>query len=366
MKRTWIIGLFLFCLCIQTNAQLEWRGQASTWGLLHPESAPYVGVGLRYIPELSFQKDVGNGWQLDAEAALHAHVYWMDHGAPEGILKPYRLWLRATNAQWELRAGLQKINFGSAQLFRPLMWFDQVDPVDPLQLTDGVWAMMGRYVWLNNANVWLWALPGGQDKRLWDLEASRSDVPELGGRLQLPLRRGEMAASVHHRVLKGTEERLRTSETRVGLDGRLDLGLGLWYEATWMGVSRNVGLRTQQIAATVGADYTLPLGNGLGLMAEQLFYTYGTHLNALESPMMLTALSVSYPVDIQRDARAMVYYEPRHSSVFGFLMWGRTWDALRLHALLYSNPSLLQLPVLQSSTSYFAGSGIQVTLIWNH
>jgi hypothetical protein len=50
---------------------------------------------------------------------------------------------------------LQKINFGSASMLRPLMWFDQMDPRDPLQLTDGVWGLLGRYYFLNNANIWL-------------------------------------------------------------------------------------------------------------------------------------------------------------------------------------------------------------------
>jgi hypothetical protein len=62
-----------------------------------------------------------------------------------GDIKPYRLWARYSTSQLEIRAGLQKINFGSANILRPLMWFDQMDPRDPLQLTDGVWGILGRY-----------------------------------------------------------------------------------------------------------------------------------------------------------------------------------------------------------------------------
>lgn len=53
----------------------------------------------------------------------------------------------------ELRLGLQKINFGSAQLFRPLMWFDKMDPRDPLQMTDGVWGALYRYYFRNNGGT---------------------------------------------------------------------------------------------------------------------------------------------------------------------------------------------------------------------
>ena len=42
-------------------------------------------------------------------------------------LKPYRIWARYKTARFEARVGLQRINFGSATLLRPLMWFDSVD-----------------------------------------------------------------------------------------------------------------------------------------------------------------------------------------------------------------------------------------------
>lgn len=35
------------------------------------------------------------------------------------------------------------------------MRFDQVDPRDPLKLTDGVRGLLGRYCFLNNADIWL-------------------------------------------------------------------------------------------------------------------------------------------------------------------------------------------------------------------
>jgi len=53
---------------------------------------------------------------------------------------------------------LQKINFGSATLFRLLMWFDRIDPRDPLKLTDGVYGLLLRYYFHNNTNIWLWGL----------------------------------------------------------------------------------------------------------------------------------------------------------------------------------------------------------------
>ena len=59
---------------------------------------------------------------------------------PTATSSPTAAWLRLSTSRFEARVGLQKINFGSATLFRPLMWFDSLDPRDPLQITDGVYA----------------------------------------------------------------------------------------------------------------------------------------------------------------------------------------------------------------------------------
>jgi len=109
--------------------------------------------------------------------------------------KPYRFWARYSAKQVELRIGLQKINFGSASMLRPLMWFDQVDPRDPLMLTDGVWGILGRYYFLNNANIWLWGLYGNDNRKGWEIFNSQKTIPEFGGRLQIPVPKGESGFS---------------------------------------------------------------------------------------------------------------------------------------------------------------------------
>ena len=86
-----------------------------------------------------------------------------------------------------VRGGLQKINFGSANLLRPLMWFDQIDPRDPLQLTDGVWGILGRYYFLNNANIWVWGLIGNDQRKGWEVIPSVKNKPEFGFRVQMPI-----------------------------------------------------------------------------------------------------------------------------------------------------------------------------------
>ncbi|MFO7659429.1 MAG: hypothetical protein R6V77_00785, partial [Candidatus Cloacimonadaceae bacterium] len=58
--------------------------------------------------------------------------------------KLYRLWVKAGTPQLEARLGLQRLNFGSAQILRPLQWFDNLDPTDILERTEGVQALLVR------------------------------------------------------------------------------------------------------------------------------------------------------------------------------------------------------------------------------
>jgi len=133
-------------------------------------------AGFRYIPGLSIHHPITETWSADALLSANAYGYAIIHPSEpdeaDGEIKPYRIWLRFSSSQYELRAGLQKIAFGSATLLRPLMWFDRTDPRDPLKLTDGVHALLGRYFFLSNANVWLWGLWGNDDKKGWEAVAS--------------------------------------------------------------------------------------------------------------------------------------------------------------------------------------------------
>jgi len=87
-----------------------------------------------------------SGLHFDTELSVNIFgTAGLRHSTPsthQGDLKPYRAWIRFSSDQLELRIGLQKLNFGSASILRPLMWFDQMDPRDPLQLTDGLWAFL--------------------------------------------------------------------------------------------------------------------------------------------------------------------------------------------------------------------------------
>jgi len=156
-----------FSVVIHAQKKFEYgfKGQLSDAIGLHPEKPFVFQNTARFIPELSLGYAFTEKFKIDTEISLNAYYTaenanktWTDTAA----LPLYRAWLRLTGKQYEFRVGLQKINFGSAQLLRPLMWFDSVDPRDPQKITGGVYGALIRYYFKNNATIWFWTLAGNE------------------------------------------------------------------------------------------------------------------------------------------------------------------------------------------------------------
>lgn len=217
----------------------EFRGQLSGWTAASRAGSSNFQLGLRYIPTLSLTKSFANSYGLDAEISVNTYAAatgpGMGHLGTRGKVSPYRMWLRFSTPQFEARIGLQKISFGSAMLLRPLMWFDGLDPNDPLQLTTGVYGLLLRYTFLNNANVWAWGLYGNDDLKGWETTPTQKRTPEYGGRFQFPLFKGEMALSYHHRRIDPGEAfflKSRSNPLRYQKTGSPSTGNGIWVSAS--------------------------------------------------------------------------------------------------------------------------------------
>ncbi len=160
------------------------------------------------------------------------------------------------------------------------MWFDEVDPRDPLGLTDGVWGVLARYYFLNNMNVWFWSLYGNKNPRGWDFAPTKQDVPEFGGRFQSPIPAGEAAVSYHHRVsdTRGLNQSIpefsNVQENRIGFDVKVDLVVGAWLEGSWVNSGEDLDMYTNQEIFSAGVDYTFGVGNGIYMIFEQLLASY--------------------------------------------------------------------------------------------
>jgi hypothetical protein len=361
-----------------TRAQdsLALDGQLSTWLLINPTNELPVYAGTRYIPELDLFFPLKNNRMLDMDAS--ANIFGnlgfqpFDTAHFDGYLKPYRAWVRYSTSQLEIRMGLQKINFGSASMLRPLMWFDRIDPRDPLQLTDGVWGVLGRYYWLNNANLWLWVLYGNENLKGWENIPTRKDIPEFGGRLQLPLPKGETAFSYHHRIAESsalpdsTLQYDKIPENRFGFDARWDALVGLWAEASWSHFGKDIGALTNQYLVNLGMDYTFGIGNGLALKFEQLFASQDKQVMHFSNATTFSLASFSYPVGLFDNVSAMVYYDWTNSKVYSFINWQRQYNKISLYLMGYFNPKEYYIPTQQEGQTLFAGNGLQIMMVFNH
>ncbi|MBZ0242644.1 MAG: hypothetical protein K8F24_05475, partial [Bacteroidales bacterium] len=313
--------LFLLCSCfavtVQAQHNFEFDGQALAYGSFSPDNKLNFFAGGRYLPELNYGYTFENATTLDFEASanMYASVLFhpFDSAQTEGDIRPYRFWARYVGKQFELRAGLQKIDFGTATMLRPLQWFDEIDPRDPLKFTTGVYGLLGRYYFLNNANIWAWVLYGNESQRGFELLKNNSKIPEFGGRVQLPVPRGEIGVTYHHRNansknMQGFPAYDNIPENRFALDGKWDIEVGLWFEAVHINKAKNMGMLSNQSYLTLGIDYTFGLGNGLNMALENMLSAYDQDAFAFKNTANMTATSLNYPLGYFDNISVMLYY----------------------------------------------------------
>jgi hypothetical protein len=357
---------------------LDWgsKGLISFWLFDNFERASDTLLGGRFIPEFSLGLKVSGHFSLDANLSLNAYglaeVRSSEDIQTEGKIKPYRFWLRLSTSRFEARLGLQKINFGSASLLRPLMWFDSLDPRDPLQLTDGVYGLLVRYYFQNNANIWVWGLYGNESAKGWESIATAKDTLEYGGRVQLPLLTGELGLTYHHRRIDLVPvppmplSAERVPESRIGLDGKWDVGIGLWFEGTLTHQESDLLPEPWQRATTLGADYTLGWGNGLNVMGEHLRLDRSKRAFSRGEGVDFTAVFLRYPVSVFVDLTAIFYYDWEEKEFYRFLSWQRTYDRWRFNIIAFWNPDDFLIYPTQRGANPFSGKGIQLTVVFNY
>jgi hypothetical protein len=373
MKKLYTITLLATLLCQSALGQrqdtLMFRGQVSTWANYNFYSEN-IFVGGRYLPEISYQVKNANDRRFDIDLSVNAHGSWLSNNTFDGQIKPYRAWVRYSASQFEVRGGLQKINFGSATMLRPLMWFDQMDPRDPLQLTDGVWGILGRYYFLNNANIWLWGLIGNNNPKGFELVGTYKNQPEFGGRIQHPIPLGEAGLSFHHRVWGYSEfpytNPLKVSENRFGLDAKIDWVCGLWAEASWLKNNRDLGILNNQTLINLGTDYTFGIGNGVLAIYEHLFISFDEKPFQFDNFTQLSLFSISYPIGMFDNISAIAYYSWDIQSVFTFLNWQRQYNRISIHLMAFWNPENFNIPTQNTQANLFGGKGIQFMFVYNH
>ena len=382
MRSLQIIGLIFLILflleCIAIAQSFEHKGQLSGWVTTHFNDISETQSGVRYIPEFMFQNQISDDYLFDAIGALNIMGSGLFNEGEakdwEAFVKPYRAWIRVSGAQFEARAGLQKINFGSATLLRPLRWFDQIDPRDPLQLTDGVYGLLFRYYFLNNTNIWLWGLAGRNKIKGWESLPSDSENPEYGGRIQVPLLTGEIALSYHHRQIDLTRHPLYSilafddscEEHRVGLDGKWDIGIGIWFEGSLVYQDFDFTQRRYQRLFTLGSDYTFDIGQGLHILGEHFVAQTAKQALGSGEGISISALSLNLPFGLIDNLTGILYYDWDNEEWYRFISWQRTYDKWQFILNAFWNPDQYQINQGEQDQNLFGGKGFQVMAVFNY
>jgi hypothetical protein len=378
--KTIFLILTLSCLTAQIltaqKAGVKFDNKISGWGSAGISNPVNWQIGARYIPTLSPWLKINETSRIDAELSLNTYGNLLFSGAyfdTSGYdLKPYRLWLRYTTTNLEIRAGLQKINFGSALIFRPLMWFDKMDFRDPLQLTDGVYGLLGRYYFNNNVNIWLWTLYGNTKEKGWEIAPSPGKKPEFGGRLQIPVPKGEIAMSYHNRkadysrLLSGIPAITDTifTEQMFAFDGKWDLGIGLWFEyVKKLNDEKNKLMSRWETYYCLGIDYTFNVGNGLTLTSEFFHYSNTAREGQVKTKSNYSTLSLNYPLFLSHSITGLVYYNWDAREWYRFLNLQLKYDYLSLYLMAFWNPDEFTLYKGGSDNNLFAGKGFQIMLV---
>jgi len=390
-KTTILLGMIL--LSLNLHAQWKFEGQSIGWGTINPDPSLQFQSGLRYLPSLSWGKFVKSNLVFDSEFSANMYGTWTTkknaNDEWNGKIKPYRLWIRLADNQWEFRAGLQKINFGSATLLRSLMWFDRIDPRDPLQLTDGVYGLLARYYFVNNTNIWFWGLYGNQDPKGWELLSTDKETLEWGGRIQMPVPKGEIGLAFHQRRVAPERDIQRltsflglsnswdfgntempnlrkTWERRVGFDTRWDIEIGLWTELAMIHTDFDWLPKSWQRLWTLGADYTFSVGNGLHALYEHFGFRLVDNLWGQGDGAELSALSLNYPIGMLDNLTGMLYFDWENESWYRFVQWQRAYDNWLIFGMVFWNPDTFDLYQNISGNNLFAGKGFQIMIVFNH
>jgi len=372
LKRISRLGMKIFFLLavitfINENClaqELSYKGQISSWGMANRNLNEWTGkAGLRFIPQFNYTYSEGDSIFLSTEILFNIH-YETDFNSRENKFDTYRALLRYSTEQSELQMGLQKINFGSAQLLRPLMWFDRLDPRDPLKLTDGVYAVRYRYSFLDNSLLWLWCLWGNKENIGYETYPTLESIPEFGGRFQTPVLSGEMAATFHTRRVNASLYYYR--ENRYALDGRWDIGIGIWFESVLQQNFSNLISYKFNRMTTIGADYTIQEWGGIYIMAEHLVTAFSNSFWNTDFSRQISAVMISHSPGTLDNISLQEYYDWDNKNLYQYFQYQRTYDNFIINLALFHYPENGGNLFLNGKTSSLSGYGFQLMLIFNY
>ncbi len=266
-------------------------------------------ISLDYKPKLQYSYII-NDYKLFDLVGIFDFQLLSDFENIEYEHELYRAWIRYCTAQTETRIGRQKINFGPAKILRNLRWFDTINHLDPRGESEGVSALLSRYYFLNNSNIWVWGIFGSNELKGNETIAGQENTLEPGFRIQIPFKNSELAFSYHNRKRADN-----LYENRLGLDIFCDYYLGMWSE-----LSTTITADSIDYLLTFGTDYTFPILSGLHLLAEN-----NTDWQA-DEVINISAVMIDLPIGLLDSISLTGLYNYQENISRFALAWQRSYD----------------------------------------
>ncbi|MFH1319088.1 MAG: hypothetical protein ABII90_00330, partial [Bacteroidota bacterium] len=198
--------------------------------------------------------------------------------------------------------------------------------------------------------------------------------PEFGARIQLPVPKGEAAISYHHRTADFTglvadsvlPARRAYPEDRLGIDGKWDLGPGLWFEYVLQyNHPDNNYMLSWVNYLNVGIDYTFSLGNGLNMMTEFFRFSNADEPFGKGISKNFSVISANYPIGLMDRISCMVYFSWGDQSWYRFINLQRQYDYWSFYLLAFWNPEQFDIYNFSAERNLFAGKGFQFMAVYN-
>ena len=321
-----------------------------------PEKRSSIEFSHGYLPTFSLFKNLSNNQLLDMEWAYRLDRTYSGDSLLYNNDFHHRYWVRYSSEKLEARLGLQKIVFGPSFVLRSLSWFDTIDLKDPTGQTDGVEAFRLRWFPSNTLSIWSWTILNDQD------------TLSFGGRAEVSINMGDLGFTYHQDPSKSLQTigqigiPISGSHNRIAIDYRYDGFIGFWNESALISSDRS-DIRM----ATLGADYTLPISNGILFMAE--YMSISNKIDSYESSQSYTALMASMPLGMVHQLMFILQFDLEENRSYNYIRWSSTYDHYSLNFILSISPKRADynLPEenLPRSLAGF-GTGLQFMFIYNH
>ncbi len=352
MKRNSIILLLLFLVINVFAIEITFTGDfKSSCGHLLDEKKVIGNLNIKNFTDFLIKKDSKSciDFQLALDSNINYHSNYSSNSS-NFDLKFYRLWGRYFQDSFEIRIGLQQINFGSANYLRVLNWFDNINPLDPQKNTNGTAAILLKYYFLNNSSIWIWNENTVLGKAIMTVNF-KNDKPDFlklssGIRYIQQIETGEIALNYNYKQISKLHQ--------IGFDGKINLGLGLWFE-DFIEIKDS----DSQHLLDFGLDYTFAISNGIYASLETL--SLFEPKNSLKQKKQISVLNFMYPLNLFDNISYVLTYSSDAQKISKFVSFSRKYDNMSFYINFYQNLIYRNLDKIE----FIENSLIELSLIYN-